>query len=281
MVIGFKDREILLPEMRIARLATVKGEEKREIRVVGVEQIQGTQVVDVVAGNRREKSIQQVVFFFIELGIVDAEYLIEFGACPVHLGHVEVVNHDGQGKLAKVIPVQLDLLDAFTEFPDLGFLGIVEEHVLCGSVVETDLAEERTLGVVKVAALGLDDPAHLAGIFFFPFRDDVIVGFDFEQAFEDERKALGGRFLEGQNLDVVIVHAQMPAMTFERRFGEVVIEKGVVLEFGEFEFVGMEVECSLENAEGFLLVEHADSKEVADLQDEAAGFLKQRGLGIS
>ena len=132
-----------------------------------------------------------------------------------------------------------------------------------------------------MAALGLDDPAHLAGIFLFPFRDDVIVRFHFEQAFEDERKALGGRLLERQNLDVVVVHAQMPAMAFEGRFGEVVVEEGVVFELGEIEFVGMEVERSLENAEGFLFVEHPNGEEVADLEDEAAGFLKQRRLGIA
>src|SRR5579859_2144749 len=177
--------------------------------------------------------------------------------------------------------MQLDLRNAFPEFPDLGFLGIIEEHVLCGSVVETDLTGERPLGVVKMAALSLDDPAHLAGIFFFPFRHHVIIRFDFEQAFENERKALGGGFLEGQNLDVVIVHAQMPAMTFDGRFGKVVVEKGVVFEFGEIEFCGMEVEGSLQNAEGLLLVERADSKKVAYLQDEAPGFLKQHGLGIS
>ena len=150
-----------------------------------------------------------------------------------------------------------------------------------GSVVETDLACERSLGVVKMAALGLDDPAHFAGIFLFPFRDDVIVRFDFEQAFEDEGKALRGRLLECQNLDVVIVHAQMSAVAFERRFGQVVIEEGVVLELGEIEFVGMKVEGLLENAEGFLFVEHAHREEVADLEDEAAGFLKQRCLGIA
>ena len=43
--------------MLIARLATVKGEQKREIGVVGVKQIQGTQVEDVVAGDRREKGV--------------------------------------------------------------------------------------------------------------------------------------------------------------------------------------------------------------------------------
>src|SRR5208283_1404327 len=251
VVVGLKDRKILLSEMEVARLATVKGEEKREIRIIRVEQVQGTQVEDVVGGNCREKGIQEVVFFFVKLGIVDAENLIEVGACPVHLGQVQVVNHDDERKLAKVVSVQLDFLDAFAEFPDLGLLGIVEQHVLCGSIVEADLASERALGVVKMAALGLNDPAHLAGIFFFPFRDDVKVCFHFKQAFEDERKALGGRLFERQNLDVVIVHPQMPAMAFEMRFGKVVIEEGVVFEFGEFELVRMEVERSLENAERF------------------------------
>jgi hypothetical protein len=84
--------------------------------------------------------------------------------------------------------------------------------------------------------------------------------------------------LSVKNLDVVIIHAQMPAMAFERGFGEVVIEKGVVLEFGEIEFLGMEIERSLEHAEGFLFIEHSQRKEVADLEDEAASFLKQRRL---
>ena len=134
---------------------------------------------------------------------------------------------------------------------------------------------------MKVAALGLDDPAHLAGIFFFPLRDDVIVRLHFEQSFEDERKALGRRLFERQDLDVVVVDAQMPAMAFEVRFGKVVVEKGVVLEFGEIELVGMEVQRSLENAEGFLFAEHPNREEVADLEDEAADFLKQRCLGVA
>src|ERR1700674_2482934 len=108
MVVGLKDREIFLPELAIPRLATAKGEEKREIRIVSIEQIQGTQVEDMVAGSRREKGVQKVVFFFVKLGIVNAENFVEVGARPVHLGHVEVVNHDGERELAKVIPMQLD-----------------------------------------------------------------------------------------------------------------------------------------------------------------------------
>ena len=39
-------------------------EEKREIRVVGIEQVQRTQVEDVIAGDRRKKCVEQVVFSY-------------------------------------------------------------------------------------------------------------------------------------------------------------------------------------------------------------------------
>ena len=98
---------------------------------------------------------------------MDAEHFVEFGARPVHLSRVEVVNHDGKRKLAEVVAVQLDFLDAFTEFPDLGFLGIIEEHVLRRSVVEVDLAGEGSFGVVEMAAFGLDDAGILPESSFF------------------------------------------------------------------------------------------------------------------
>ena len=113
-----------------------------------------------------------------------------------------------------------------------------------------------------------------------PFGDDVVVGLHFEQAFENERKALGGRLFQRQDLDVVVVHAQMAAMAFEVRFAEVVVEKRVVLEFGEFELVGVEVEGLLQDAERFLFVENANGEKIADLEDEALRLLKECGLGL-
>ena len=69
-------------------------------------------------------------------------------------------------------------------------------------------------------------------------------------------------------------------MAFDWGFWKVVVEEGVVFEFGEFEFAGMEIECLLEYSEGFLFIEEPDRQEVADLQDEAAGFLHQRCLSF-
>jgi hypothetical protein len=116
VVVGLQDREIFLPEMLIARLATVKREEKREIRIVGVEQVQGTQIECMVAGNRREKCVQKVVFFLVKLGVVDAKDFVKIGTCPVYLCQVKIVDHDGQRKLAEVVSVQLDLLDSLAPY---------------------------------------------------------------------------------------------------------------------------------------------------------------------
>ena len=96
VVIRLKNCEILLPEMPIARLATVECEEKRKVRVVRVEQVEVAEVEDVIAGNRREECVQQVVFLFVKLRVVNAEHFVELRARPVHFGNVEVIDDDGE-----------------------------------------------------------------------------------------------------------------------------------------------------------------------------------------
>ena len=128
---------------------------------------------------------------------------------------------------------------------------------------------------MEVATLRLNRFASLARILFLPFRDDVEVGLHFEKILEDEREALSRGFLESQNLNVVVVEPQMPAMTFQVRFAKVVVEKRVVLEPCELEFVGREIQRSLKNAESVLFSEEFDLDEIADLEDEAFHLLME------
>lgn len=60
-VVGLEDRQILLAKMGIAPSALVKSEEEREIRIVGVQEIQAAEVESMIAGNGREEGMQQVV----------------------------------------------------------------------------------------------------------------------------------------------------------------------------------------------------------------------------
>ncbi len=64
---------------------------------------------------------------------MDTEDFVEFRRGPVDRSQVQVINNRGERELTKIIPVQLDLLDAFAKFPYLGFLCIIEQQVLYGS----------------------------------------------------------------------------------------------------------------------------------------------------
>ena len=140
--------------------------------------------------------------------------------------------------------------------------------------VEVDLTDERVLRIVKVPALGLYHPPGFARIFFLPFGHNVVVGLDFEQAFEDQRKALRRWFFERQNPHEMVVNAEVPSVAFEMGFAEVVIEKGVVFEPGRFDLLRGKVEGLLENAEGFLFIEQTDRQKIADLENEAFDLLE-------
>src|SRR5260370_22352340 len=111
--------------MQVLRLGTVESEEKGIIRVIGIEKIQRTEVKSVIAGYRREKCVQEIVFLFVKLGVVNTEDLVELGASAVHFRGVQVINDDGEGKLAEIVSLELDLLDALPEFPNLGLFRIV------------------------------------------------------------------------------------------------------------------------------------------------------------
>lgn len=50
----------------------------------------------MIARDRGEKRIEKVVFFLVELRVMDAEHFVEFSARAVHLGGVKVVNDDGK-----------------------------------------------------------------------------------------------------------------------------------------------------------------------------------------
>src|SRR6267378_3207396 len=148
-------------------------------------------------------------------------------------------------------------------------------------VVEIHLADKRVLRIVKVPALGLNHPPGSARVFFPPFGHNVVIGLDFEQALEDQRKALSGRLFEGQYPHEIVVNAEVPSVAFQVGFTEVVIEKGVVFKPSSLDLLGGKVQGLLENAEGLLFVEQTDRQEIVDLENEALDLLEQARLALS
>src|SRR5205814_9982035 len=115
------------------------------------------------------------------------------------------------------------------------FLGVVEQGVLRPRVVEIDLAEERTLGVVEVTPFSLDGTTGFAPFLLFPLGDDMKLCAHIEQAFEQERKRMRRGFLEREHLDEIFADAEVAAMALEMGLGEAVVEKRVVLQPGMLE----------------------------------------------
>src|SRR5260370_24615847 len=197
--------------------------------------------------------------------VVDAEEFVKLGASAVKLRVIEVVADDCQGELAEIVALEFELLDALPEFPDLGFLRVVEQNILRRRIVKVHLAEERSFRIVEVPAFGLDRAAGLAGILLLPFRHHKIVGFNFEEPLEDQREALRGGFLQRKNLDVVVVESQVSPVALEKRVAELSVEESVVPEPGESDLQRRKVQCSIEDAERLLLVEQAQWQAVTDL----------------
>src|SRR5665213_1739915 len=60
-IVRLKDCQILGTKVRIRLLAWVNGEQKRQVGVVGIEQVHLAKILDVVTRNGREQGIELVV----------------------------------------------------------------------------------------------------------------------------------------------------------------------------------------------------------------------------
>ena len=58
---GFQNREILRCQMVVPGLAGKDREQKRQVGVVGIQQIEPAQILSVIAGNDREVGVELVV----------------------------------------------------------------------------------------------------------------------------------------------------------------------------------------------------------------------------
>src|SRR5438270_14034596 len=98
-----------------------------------------------------------------------------------------------------------------------------------------------------MAAAGVNASACLRCVLPLPFGRYKEVTLDFEELLEEQRETLRRGLFQGEYLDVVVVQAQKSTMAFEMRFAEIEVEKGVVLEFREFELLRCEVEDFLQH----------------------------------
>src|SRR5438105_2117532 len=82
VVVRFQDREILLLEMAVLRLAAVEGKEKGIVRVVRVQEIEGAEIPGVIAGNLRS-------LYLLNSNYADYSFLFTLDCGEPQNGHLE------------------------------------------------------------------------------------------------------------------------------------------------------------------------------------------------
>ena len=250
---GVEHGEGFAAQVRVGLGAGVLCEQEREVGVIRVQQMHRADVVGAVPRQHGQPGVEQVVAFVGHLGVVGGEGL-ETGADAALERHgIAVVEHDGERVLAEVAALQRELRQGRAQVPHDGRGAVVDEHVGGAGVGVGHVVRETDLGVVEVPTLGVDLAADRPLPFALPFARQDEVRRNLVERLEQERKRVRGGLLEREDADVVVIEAQVRAMTLERGVAGVVVEERVVLEPDAVGLFGRVVQEAPEEGEGLAL----------------------------
>src|SRR5271170_7954663 len=91
--------------MRIRRFAWEDGEEKREISIVAVQEVETTEILNIVPRHRREEGIELVVGFGEEIPVGIGEDAGELADQAIDNGLFAVVENNGQREVAQRLTI--------------------------------------------------------------------------------------------------------------------------------------------------------------------------------
>src|SRR6266849_8176953 len=106
-----------------------------------------------------------------------------------------------------------------------------------------------------------------------PFGNDVEIGADLKQFLEQERASFTGQLLQRENLDVVVVEAQVPTMCFKLGVAELEVEIPAAREVRAKNFEGAEIDEAPQHAESFFGPLQLDLDEIAELPNQTRNLL--------
>ena len=127
-IIGFKDRQVFRAEMLIPLLSRQNCEEKREIRVVRVQQQQAAQIHHVVAGHRSKVGVELVVGLNEQAPISIRKHARKLAHQPIDFVPVTAIENNGQRELAKRLAIA-QCPQAVAEVFDIGLLRFIDQNI--------------------------------------------------------------------------------------------------------------------------------------------------------
>jgi hypothetical protein len=120
-IVRFKRGQVLGAKMRVGLLAGQDREQKREVRVVGIEQVESAQVLHIVAGDCGEIGIKLVVRLQEQVAVRIREYARKFPNMLVDLALLPTIGHNGQREIPQRLPIA-EGAQAVAQVFDVGLL---------------------------------------------------------------------------------------------------------------------------------------------------------------
>ena len=139
--------------MLVCFLARQDREQKRQIGIVGIEQIKPAQVQRVVTRDGGKVGVELVIGFQEQVAICIAEDTAEFAHGMIELRPILAVDHNGEREVAQVLPFA-KLTQAVAQVVDVILFRVIPQNVarINLRLVVPDLRDEAGLGDIEVAA---------------------------------------------------------------------------------------------------------------------------------
>ena len=152
-IVRLQHRQVLRAKVRVGLLSGQNREQKTQVGVVAVQQIQPAEVHRVVTGNRGKVGIELVVGFRKEIAVRIGEDAGELADQLIQLRFRVAIENDGQREVAQRLTVA-QCPQAIAEILDVRLLRLIDQHIAgigLGRVV-ADLRDETGLRHIEVAA---------------------------------------------------------------------------------------------------------------------------------
>ena len=128
---------------------------------------------------------------------------------------------------------------------------------------------------MEVPALRLNEPADRVMIGAFPFADRNESGRGRPVGPSEDERRFARRLLECQDLDELVVQAEMVPVAFQDRAAGLKIDVRVVGQIDALDFVRRVVEQAAQRSESSLFIQHIDVDELPKLRCENGGACRQ------
>ena len=268
--------------MIVVGLSRLERIEKREIRAVPVGQPQPPEVIVGITRQYRQPGVQAVVAFLRQLSIMGRKHLKALRDGMSQGGFVFVIKHYRNRELPEIAAVGFDLFQARAEVSHERHGAVVYEHVLrsCGRGC-AHIGHGRGLCVVEMPPLRLDKTAHAQGVRAFPFETDDGVARDLHEAAQHMGERAPRRFLQRQDLHIVVIETKEVTMTFQRGVAGLEIESNPA--YLRFALIRLErgiVEQPAKKTKSRLRIERFNIDEIAQMDCEIGRLMDEDVAGV-